>query len=358
MAHAGESSITRRAFLGATASGAAAAAAGLTWPRRAAAADPELVVGHWGGAGPKVIRTAIFPDLQAKFSTAKLFIREGGDQDRKAMLQANPTNPEIDVLYVSNTDAKQMTRDGLTDPPDPRAVPEFANLYPVAQDGAYGVYLHAITLIYDPEKVKTPPTSWLDLWKPEYRNRVLVPNTKTTVNQAFVTAIVRSLGGSEKKEKDVAEARKKLLELRQNVVVFHTGTSQALTVMKSGDAWLGVAVAGYAYGARDKGQAVDVAYPKEGALGAIDYMTIAKHSKNKDLALAYVNLALGKKAQKDFVEEVYWGPTNKLTEVSAKARERAVIGEDAVKKLINPDWEYLATVRPEWTDWWDKNMGK
>ena len=86
--------------------------------------------------------------------------------------------------------------------------------------------------------------------------------------------------------------------------------------------------------------------------------SFARHSKNKDLAHAYINLALGRKAQKDFVEEVYWGPTNKTVEVSPKARERAVIGEDAVKKLINPDWDYLVTVRSEWTDWWDKNMGK
>jgi putative spermidine/putrescine transport system substrate-binding protein len=334
------------------------AVAGVSGARRADAQAGELVVGHWGGAGPKVIRTAVLPELQAKHPSAKFFIREGGDQDRRAMLQANPQNPEIDVLYMSGADAKAMVREGLTDPPDPKGVPEFANLYPIAQDGAYGVYLHAIALIYDPEKVKTPPTSWFDLWKPEYRNRVLVPNTKTTVNQAFVTAIVRSMGGSEKREKDVQEARKKLLELKQNVVVFHTGTSQALTVMKSGDAWLGVAVAGYAFGAKDRGQSVDVAYPKEGALGAVDYMTVAKHSRNKELALAYVNAALGKKAQGAVVEEVYWGPTNKTTEVSPKARERAVIGEDSVKKLINPEWDHLAGVRPEWTDWWDKNMGK
>jgi putative spermidine/putrescine transport system substrate-binding protein len=347
--------ITRRRLLTA---GAAAAAASLAWPRGGEGATQELVIGHWGGAGPKVIKAAILPDLQAKYPSAKFFVREGGDQDRRAMLQANPANPEIDVLYMSGQDAKAMVREGLTDPPDPKAVPEFANLYPIAQDGAYGVYLHAIALIYDPEKVKTPPTSWFDLWRPEYRNRVLVPNTKTTVNSAFVTAIVRSMGGSERQEKDVQEARKKLLELRQNVVVFHTGTSQALTVMKSGDAWLGVAVAGYAFGAKDRGQSVDVAYPKEGALGAVDYMTIAKHSKNKELAHAYVNLALGKKAQSAVVEEVYWGPTNKTVEPSPKARERAVIGEEAVKKLINPEWEYLASVRPEWTDWWDKNMGK
>jgi putative spermidine/putrescine transport system substrate-binding protein len=354
MAHPIEHGFTRRAFLTAS----VVAAAGAPWARRAEAQAGELVIGHWGGAGPKVIRTAVLTDLQAKHPSAKFFIREGGDQDRRAMLQANPQNPEIDVLYMSGADAKAMVREGLTDPPDAKAVPEFANLYPIAQDGAYGVYLHAIALIYDPEKVKTPPTSWFDLWKPEYRSRVLVPNTKTTVNQAFVTAIVRSMGGSEKREKDVQEARKKLLELKQNVVVFHTGTSQALTVMKSGDAWLGVAVAGYAFGAKDRGQSVDVAYPKEGALGAVDYMTVAKHSRNKDLALAYVNAALGKKAQGAVVEEVYWGPTNKTTEVSPKARERAVIGEDAVKKLINPEWDYLAGVRPEWTDWWDKNMGK
>ena len=37
------------------------------------AATQELVIGHWGGADPTVIRTAILPDLQAKYPSAKLF---------------------------------------------------------------------------------------------------------------------------------------------------------------------------------------------------------------------------------------------------------------------------------------------
>jgi hypothetical protein len=31
------------------------------------------VISHWDGAGPEVIRTAILPDLQAKYLSAKLF---------------------------------------------------------------------------------------------------------------------------------------------------------------------------------------------------------------------------------------------------------------------------------------------
>ena len=315
----------------------------------------ELVIGHWGGAGPKYITQTVLPQLQSKFPNARVYIKEGGDADRRAQLEANPNSPEIDVLYMSAFDAKAMAKNGLTDMPDPKAVSELTNIYPLAQDGCYGCYLHAITTAYDPAKVQAP-SSWLDLWKPEYKKRVLIPNTKTIVNQAFTTATIRAMGGNETNPKDVQEARKKLLELRPNVVVYHTGTSQALTVLKSGDAWLGVAVGGYVYQAKEAGQSVDVAYPEEGALAAVDAMTIAKHSENKELAHAYVNLALSPSVQSGVADELYWGPTNKNAVVSAKASAKVVHGEDAVQKLVNPNWDAIMPQRAEWIDWWDKNM--
>jgi len=346
------SRVSRRRLL---LSGSAAAAMAPALTRVAAGASNDVVIGHWGGAGPRFINQVIVPELRKKLPGARVYIKEGGDADRRAQLEANPTNPEIDVLYMPAFDAKAMAKRGLVDLPDGVAVPELANLYPFAQDGCYGCYLHAITTIHNPEKAPAP-TSWLDLWKPEYKKRVLIPNTKTIVNQAFITATIRALGGSENNPKDVQDARKKLLELRPNVVVFHTGTSQALTVLKSGDAWLGVAVAGYVYQAKDTGQSVDVSYPKEGALAAVDAMCIAKHSKNKETAHAYVNLALSPTVQSAVADQVYWGPTNKNATVSDKAKARIVHGEADVKKLVMPNWDVIMPQRAEWIDWWDKNM--
>jgi len=342
--------LSRRGFIGA---GAATAVIGsMGAPARAQA--KELVVGHWGGAGPKTIRSAILPELQAKFAGSRIFIREGGDLDRKAMLEANPNNPEIDVYYLSGIDAKQLAERGLTDLPDPKLVPELADMYPLAKDGAYGVYLHALAIIYNPEKAK--PESWFDLWKPEYRGRISVPNSKTIVNQGFVVTIIRAMGGKETNPKDVEEARKKLLELKPNIVVQHTGTSQALTVMKSGDTWLSMAVAGYAYQAKEGGQAVDVLLPKEGALGALDAIGVAKNSKNKEMAYEYVRMAMSPKVQAVFADENYWGPTNGKTQLAEKTAAKVVHGEAAVAKLITPDWAAVTAMRAEWIDWWDKNM--
>jgi putative spermidine/putrescine transport system substrate-binding protein len=346
--------VSRRTLLKATAYSAGLATVP-TIHRVAFSADQEIVVGHWGGAGPKFLNSTLVPELQKKFPNARVYIKEGGDADRRAQLEANPNAPEIDVLYMSAFDAKAMAKGGLTDMPEAAAVPEFANLHALAQDGCYGCYLHAISTAYDPAKTQ-PPASWLDLWKPEYKKRLLIPNTKTIVNQAFVTATIRAMGGNEDNVKDIAEARKKLLDLRPNVAVYHTGTSQALTVLKSGDAWVGVAVAGYVYQAKDAGQSVDVSYPKEGALAAIDAMTIAKKSKNKALAHAYVNLALSPAMQSKIADELYWGPTNKKAEVSEKVRAKVVHGEATVDTLVMPKWDVIMPVRAEWIDWWDKNM--
>jgi putative spermidine/putrescine transport system substrate-binding protein len=85
-------------------------------------------------------------------------------------------------------------------------------------------------------------------------------------------------------------------------------------------------------------------------------MTIAKNSKNKELAHAYVNHALSQPVQSAFAEELYWGPTNRNVQLSEKAKPRVAFGKERVDKLINPEWDYLLKVRAEWNEWWDRNM--
>ena len=71
--------------------------------------------------------------------------------------------------------------------------------------------MQLIGIAYNPKKVKTPPTSWEDLWKPEYKGRVGITGLGSSLGTAFMVEIAKMNGGSETNIEPAFEAMKKLL---------------------------------------------------------------------------------------------------------------------------------------------------
>ena len=104
----------------------------------------------------------------------------------------------FDVAILDEGPALDAIDAGLIAKYDPAKSPAFAELLPQFQ-GAYGpaVTMQAIGIAYNPKTVKTPPTSWEDLWKPEYKGRVGITSLASTLGLAFLLDINRLAGGNE-----------------------------------------------------------------------------------------------------------------------------------------------------------------
>jgi len=48
-----------------------------------------------------------------------------------------------------------------------------------------------IGIAYNPKKITTPPTSWEDLWKPEYKGRVGITGSPSSLGTAFMVEIAK-----------------------------------------------------------------------------------------------------------------------------------------------------------------------
>lgn len=68
-----------------------------------------------------------------------------------------------------------------------------------------------IGIAYNPKKITTPPTSWEDLWRPEYKGRVGITGLGSSLGTAFMVEIAKLNGGSETNIEPGFEAMKKLL---------------------------------------------------------------------------------------------------------------------------------------------------
>ena len=182
-----------------------------------------------------------------------------------AKLRAAGARSELDVAYMDSQIVKQAKAEGLLQPLEPAKVAHWNDVYDVSRDkDAHWVsMMFAGTMItYNTKLVKEPPTSWADLWKPEFKGKLAIPDISGTSGQQFLMAAARLNGGSIENIDPGFEAIKKL---KPNVQMMYTQPDQLIPLFERGDIAVAVWYTDRTGAAAAKGVPVAAAYPKEGA---------------------------------------------------------------------------------------------
>jgi len=140
-------------------------------------------------------------------------------------------------------------------------------------------------IIYNSETVKTPPTSYADLWNPEYAGRMIMVDDSRTM----ITLTLLSLGydANSTDPAQLKEVKAKLRELNANVRIFDSDSPK--TALISGDADLGVIWSTEAFTAVAEKTAFKYVYPKEGVLVWQDNFAVMKDAPHADASYAWLN---------------------------------------------------------------------
>jgi putative spermidine/putrescine transport system substrate-binding protein len=277
----------------------------------------------------------------------------GGSSDRYARIYSELNNPSMDVVYLNMAQTEQATKDGVILAPNPQRVTEYSNLYPIAKgSGGYGVALMAIGLMYNTDRFKTAPDSWLEMWKPENKGKVapfVFPGTQGT---AFLVMAAKVHGGS---EENIDPGFKALKELKPFPMIL-SGIDEMNLAFQQGDLWLAPQMDGYAYNFKDAGGPVDFVLPKEGAVLSMNCAAVTKNSKNADLAEMFINIHLSQDCQEAYAEVLKYGPTNKTIKLSPELASKVVYGEAAVAKLYALNNPMVTANQSKWADRWNKEI--
>lgn len=311
-----------------------------------------IVVGVWGGPQEEIIREHVVKPFEAA-TGAKVEFVLGGSSDRYARIYSEVNNPSMDIVYLSMAQTEQANADGVILPANPARVSEYANLYPIAKNsGGYGVALIAVGLMYNTDVFKTPPDSWLEMWKPENKGKVapfVFPGTQGT---AFLVMAAKAHGGSEKNIDPGFEAIKKLKPFPMVL----SGIDEMNLAFKQGDLWLAPQMDGYAYNYKDAGGHVDFVLPKEGAVLSMNCAAVTKNSKHVELAEIFINYHLSQACQQAYAEQLKYGPTNKNIKLAPELASKVVYGDAAVAKLYALDNKTITTSQSAWADRWNKEI--
>lgn len=338
---------TRRSLL----AGAAGAAALISTPAVLRAQTRELVVG--GAAGHKPwVEQIVVPVFEKKYNCKVLFEGTRSLVNLEKM-QKNKGKQYMSVVQMDDPVMILAVKEDLLDPLTSAKTANLPDLLPgsVHMDGMWANYLQPwLGVAYSKSAMKTPPSSWADLFEPKYKARIIIPSLQNTEGLPSLFVAGMLAGGSlDAVQKDTDAGFKKLAALKPNLLTIYTQQPQAYNLLEQGEAYMiGPAMSSYALERKAAGAPIELVAPKEGVFAMPSGIAVVKGAPHADLAFAYVNELLGAEMQTKLA-----GPTFSLATNKAVPRPEGLAADVKIHQI---DWANVAAQRNDWVKRWDRDM--
>ena len=300
----------------------------------------------------------IIYDPFEKICGCKLVVETGNSVERIAKMEANKANPVVDMAVVSMADALAASRAGLIDKVDTSKLSNFDKLYDIAKDPnkdgmSVGYTFYATSIAYRSDKMKIE--SWADLLKPEYASHIAWPNVTTNQGPPALYMLGQALG---KDTPDLKAAIAAVGEKKDEIVTFYEKSSQLVQLMQQEEIWA-APIGRFTWAPFTKlGMPIAWATPKEGQTGGMNVMVVTKGSKNRDLALQFMDFWLSADVQTKVAEKMIDSPANKEVKLSEAAANNLTYGEETAKSLKLIPSAVALDNRAGWVKTWNEAVGQ
>jgi putative spermidine/putrescine transport system substrate-binding protein len=318
----------------------------------------ELVVAAWGGRHEEGWRKSLIPAFEKKYG-AKVIWVPGLSGQTVAKLRAQKDSPQIDVAMMDDGPHRQAVTLGLVERIDRSRLTNVRELYglaPEPEDYGIGFALTCGGLYYNTkvfaENRWVPPTSWLDLFRPELKGKVSVHSIANTNGLFLLLALNKAAGGT---EANVDAGFAKMKELVPQVVTFDR-LGDTATLIQQGTTVIGTWFIDSVANLAVTGVPVQFVFPTEGAWGAKEVITIVKGRPNVDLAYKFIDMLLSKEEQENTAKFVGLSPINREAKLDAELAKKMVYGAEYVSRLQVPNWTVINANRAAWTERWNKEI--
>lgn len=260
-------------------------------------------------------------------SVLRSFTKETGIKVEVATFDSNETmfaklqlvnGKGYDLAVPTTFFIERMKRADLIQPIDKSKLKNFKNLEPTLLNQAYDPdnkysipYLWGSTAIAvnKDEMDASSITSWKDLWKPEFKDQILLLDD---VRDIFLMALkVKGFENNTTNEDEIRQAYEALVELLPNVKLFLSDSPKGPLIQ--GNVPMGVMWNGEAYMAQLELGTVEYVYPSEGVTLWVDSFVIPKGAENVENAHKFIDYVLRADIGKIILEGVGNSTPNRAT---------------------------------------------
>ena len=251
----------------------------------------QLFLFNWGNyIDPELIK-----EFEAETGIQVIYETFDSNDAMEAKLKQGGTR--YDIVFPSESSITKLVNQNLLQKLDHSKIKGLENISPFLLNspvdkgnqytvpyfwGTVGIMVN--TKYIDPESIQT----WNDLWKEDFKNKVLVLDG----NREALGMALQSLGYSlnSKNEDELKAAEQKLKELKPNVRAVLN--EEIKTMMKLEEAPIGMGYSGDAAAVAEENPNVQYILPKDGSAVWTDNFAIAHTAVNIEGAYAFINFML------------------------------------------------------------------
>lgn len=327
----------------------AAAAVFASWP---ALAD-ELIVAIRGGQLGDFYIQKLGPMFEKQFGTKVTFTVDTSGP-ALAKVRAEGASPKTCVLWTIPTIQTEGERLGLYEKLDYAKIPNLKDIDQSLVDPenfAVPKSVDYIGITYNEkifaDKGFTPPTSWSDLFKPEYKGKVALESPADSYGQVTVAglAAVMEKGAD---QRGAAAVMDRVVKAGPDIL-WGSSPAAMTQLLTQTDAWIAAFSSSYVWQAIDAGAPLKFIHPKEGSFPVASHWAIIKNCPNQAAAYNWVNWHISPEIQALEAETVSRFPVNQksaalLQKGSAKVKDR--LGQTV--HAVPMDWKFIQKEYKGW----------
>ena len=336
---------------------AAGSALGLPDLRASAQGKPsQMVLMTWGGLWGDSMRDSA--DAAFESATGIKIIQDRGSSpgEHITKIKVNINDQKFDLVQLHDGIVPLAMKQGALEPIN-RNSPRLTNLSNVPdrfiQSHWVAMIYSPLGIIYNEKLVKNPPTSFADLWRPEFKNRIVLPDINHSIGPYIVPIGAIAAG---KPPSDTATGFEMLKKMAALQPMWAKDTDSIMNALRSEEAVIGLLYKSQTFTVQNWGTPVKWVYPKEGAILYSSGTAIAKGTKNLELAEQFLNLTLDPKIQTTYADKFNYPGTNNqmIGLLQPGLQERVRLTSEEMSRLIDLDHTTMADQRPDWTDRWNR----
>ncbi len=319
-------------------------------------ATDSLNVSAYGGSWGDALTSCIFTPFEAETGIS-IKLEPSASTVTLSKLQAEASAPVTDVAWMDGG-VSELARDaGVVAAIDPAMAPGLSGVVDQAKyktEGgdiyAVGNGYFAVGIVYNSEEITTPPTSWEDLWNPDYAGRVILPSSVNSIGVPILATFNRLAGGT---LDDLAPGIEKMSDL--DVALFFDSSGVANSGFQTGEGVIGAHYATQAFTMADSGLPIAYAIPKEGAMASDIRAHIVKGTEDIEAAHQLVDFAVQPAQAGCLAAALQVGPATEGVELPVDVAARMPWGaEGSIDDLAVADWSAINTRRDELNETWSR----
>ncbi|ANS74748.1 spermidine/putrescine ABC transporter substrate-binding protein [Paenibacillus yonginensis] len=316
----------------------------------------KLVISTWGFSEDFFNQEVYAPFEKAH--NVKIVVETGNNAERLNKIRQGSSS--VDIMYLSDYYAQQAIDEGLFEKIDRSKIPNINDIYgiakaPLGEDYGPAYTVGRLGIVYNPSMVKKEVTSWSDLWGPDFKNNLALPNITATAGPMILDAASNVAMQTTFNEDKAFE---KLKELNPSVVKYYTQTSDFVNMFSQEEIAGGPIMESYFKDLKAAVPDAKFVSPKEGAYAIMNTVNIVKGSKNKELAEEFINWHLSKEVQEASAKAKVDSPVNEKVELTDAETEGITYGPEIVNGLVKLDMKFVNDNMKEWTDRWNRELAQ